>query len=642
MRLYYVVVAKLALAACLAVAMLLAACGEDVDDPRTTVRIGTTTSVSAVAPTTVRPVDRSTAVSGSTSASSSAGSTTSSTRGTAVIDVPITADVAGWHQVELGVPGAALLDGRLAFDEDKAAWAQSTLGHDDVFVLDLHTGITKKVTDSREQVTAIALDGSRLVWVARDSSDLSDPATLMLYDLDTGKRSTVAEAPIPPGYMIQVVGDHIAWCQVYADGEGGKATGRLALFVYSISSGSTAKVSDRLVTGAWEANGRSGFDLDGSHIAYIETANLNTDGEVWLYDLGKGSKLHLAHSVASSNHVSLQDDLVAWASAGKTPRGALYPASDVSVYRIRNQASEKIATIFTPEPIPQTDGRYVVWDDYVGDASFNVRVIKGYDSKKDKVFEISQNGLLNFAPEIFDGLVVWERGGELDSEIMARDLATGQTTQLSADASMDQIARVHGRTVVWLKHWASAEDGAEIKADASVIATAPERLRDAFSDVPGSYRYRTAVQAMFDWGLATGVKIASDRQYHPEEGLPRTEYLQMVSTALELGAADGSSLTDGGDGTAALTRAQAVSIVMRALDQAYPGMTTADKGRPPGAAGWDGPYEDDLERAYAGHVLSSLIDWLQPWDASQLITRAEGAQLIYNAVMLALETNPEG
>ena len=70
-------------------------------------------------------------------------------------------------------------------------------------------------------------------------------------------------------------------------------------------------------------------------------------------------------------------------------------------------------------------------------------------------------------------------------------------------------------------------------------------------------------------------------------------------------------------------------------------MLTADNGRPPGAIRWDEPYLDDLERAYAGHLLSGLVDWLQPWDASQLITRAEAAQLIYNAVMLVLETNPE-
>ena len=38
------------------------------------------------------------------------------------------------------------------------------------------------------------------------------------------------------------------------------------------------------------------------------------------------------------------------------------------------------------------------------------------------MFDISQNLYLNFTPEISDGLVVWERAGELDSEIMARDL----------------------------------------------------------------------------------------------------------------------------------------------------------------------------------------------------------------------------
>ncbi len=622
----------------LACASAISACGETDPDPRTTVRIGTTTSVIATTSTTVRAVDHST----ESSASSGSATTSEGPETGAATKPALTANVAGWKQFELGVPGSAILQGELAFDENRVAWVESALGHDDVFVLDLHTGVKKKVTNSPDDVTAISLEGPHLAWVARESPDLDDPAQLLVYDMDSGKSELITEAPIPPGYMVQVVGDRVAWCQRYGTVGDESSAGRLALYVHSLSKGLTIKVSGRLFSGAWEPNGRAGFDLDTYYIAYVETANLNTDGEVWLFDLVNGTKRHLAHSVAASNHVSLQDELVTWASPGKTPRGAPYPAADVSVYRMNTKTVEKVATITSPEPLPQTDGRYVVWDNYVGDESAGIRVVEGYDSRKDKLFSVTGDAFLATTPEISEGLVVWERGGELDSEVMARDLTTGQTTQLSADASMDQMVRAHGRTVVWLQRWDSEDESAG--ADASVLAVAPDRFRDTFSDVDASYRYRTAIQAMFDWGLVAGYKLASDRQYHPEEGLSRTDFVQILSDALsrETGVAGGLPADGSGDDVAELTRAEAVSLLVGSLDASHPGLLTSSTSRPPGAAAWDEPYVGDLERAYAGHLLSSLVGWQQPWDASQLLTRAEAAQLIYNAVMLLLAGSPSG
>ncbi len=123
---------------------------------------------------------------------------------------------------------------------------------------------------------------------------------------------------------------------------------------------------------------------------------------------------------------------------------------------------------------------------------------------------MSENQFLNFTPEIADGIVAWERGGELESEIMAYDLLTGQITQLSSNrTSMDQLALVNDRTVVWWKHWFSMETGVPEPPDRFMVATAPSSFVDPFADVPGQHRFRTAILGMDELGIATGYPYRS-------------------------------------------------------------------------------------------------------------------------------------
>ncbi len=83
-----------------------------------------------------------------------------------------------------------------------------------------------------------------------------------------------------------------------------------------------------------------------------------------------------------------------------------------------------------------------------------------------------------------------------------------------------------------------------------------------------------------------------------------------------------------------LTRGQAVSMLVRALDTIYPGLVTVAQAEAPGAYFWDPPHRTNLRRAYANDLLSSLIDWLQRWDAYDSCTRGEAAQMIWNALSL--------
>lgn len=567
-------------------------------------------------------------------------------------------DVAGWHFTDLSASQIPITF-HLAFDEHTIAWTKSDGNQSDVYLMDIATKNLTQVTATPEGEQSVALDQNRLVWVTRTSQDFTAPVEVRLYDLSTRETRVIGEGRVQSETGPQIVGDHVAWAQVDQSSEepGGL---RLGLYVYTISTQSTVRVADQV---SWGDGGGSGgsrpWDLGNTHIAFVKDGLPGHDAEVWLYDLQEGTSLKLGSSAADSRHVSLEGDLVTWAAVGEPALGSSYGRYDVLTHRISTGQTQKIATREGPEPYPKTDGRFVVWDTYDGD----LRKIQAYDVQTEQLIDVSHNLFLNFTPEISDGLVVWERGGELDSEIMAHDLLSGQTTQLSTNrVYMDQASQVHGWTVVWWKYWFSDTPGDE----GFVVATAPVSPPEPFQDVGGLHRYRTAILGADERGIAGGYLVGGDRLFRPEAPLLRAQFAKMVCEAFDvpvtedmtpeftdLGADDPGSLypheyvaalsargilkgVGAGrfDPYGPLTRAQAASILVRALDELYPGLLTQEERQAPGAFYWEPPHLTNLRRAYANDLLASTVDWLQRWDARVTSTRGEAAQLLWNALAL--------
>ena len=231
---------------------------------------------------------------------------------------------------------------------------------------------------------------------------------------------------------------------------------------------------------------------------------------------------------------------------------------------------------------------------------------------------------------------------------------------------MDQLAQVHGRTVIWWRHWFSDEVGVPEPPDELVLATAPDSYADPFADVAGDHRYRTAILGMLEKGIAGGYQVGAEREFQPEAPLLRAQFAKMVCEAFDVPVTEAlvSSFTDLGtddplslypheyiaalsatgilkgktsttfDPYSPVTRAQAVSILARALDSFYPGSLRNVEGQAPGAYNWDPPHLVNLKRAYANDLLSSLIDWMRRWDAGVSCSRGEAAQLVWNALSL--------
>lgn len=579
-------------------------------------------------------------------------------------------DVAGWQFEELSghdIPVGSWV----SLDDGRAAWLRRGSDRADIFLLDTATGVERQITDTPESEYGIALDGDRLVWAVSLSSEPLNSAGLFLHDLETGETRLVAEGRISQSDPVQCVGDHIAF--VWYEPVGGDSTGGAGwerhLCVLTISTGVLAEIGDRVASVGMGSSGATSFDLGEDYLGFVEVDASGTVGQVRLLDLSDGRITDIGQSLGTSLHVSLAGDLVTWAA----PAGSLSPESyepaSIWLKKISGGPAEEIGVANTPEPFPKTDGRFVVWDHYPEDSVFSRRVIVGYDSQSEALLDVSTNLFLNFTPELSDGLVVWERGGELDSEIMARDLVNGQTTQLSNNRTwMDQLALVAGRTVVWWKHWFGMETGVVEPADRVMLATAPGSSPDRYSDVGGDQRYRTAVLGVSEAGIVDGYAESGSegQEFRPEASLLRAQFAKMVCEALDVPVSPGlvspfidlgiddpsalyphqyvAALSAAGivNGTtantffpyASLTRAQAVSILVRALDALRPGSIDGREEQPPGAYHWNAPHSSNLKRAYASDLMSSMVDWRQRWDAGVPCSRGEAAQLVWNALSL--------
>ena len=588
-------------------------------------------------------------------------------------------DVAGWQFKDLTANDISVpITFDLAFDSERVAWVELVNGQPDVYLADIDTGAETQISDSAAWEHAVALDGDHLAWVEHSSNDWLGDSTVWLKDLAGGQPArALLTAPIALDARLMLVGDYLAWVQ-YDPYPGGPSGVRAALYVQRLSTGAVTRISDAVVTGVGSNEGEKAFDLTTTHLAFVESVP-DEDARVTLYDLATSERQELGRTTRATEHVDLEGDLLTWSQADETAPYE-HAVTRIFIHRLsRRNHPRTSAPIF--RTYPKTDGRFVIWEQEqrpaVQPLPFPLREIWAYDADTERLSDVSQNEFLNFTPEISAGLVVWERGGELDSEIMAHDLLTGETTQLSSNRTwMDQLALVSDRTVVWWKHWFSMETGVAEPADRFMVATAPASFVSPFADVPGQHRFRTAILAMDELEIAGGyplpgitgghVSDGKNRVFRPEATLLRAQFAKMICEAFDLPVSEGlrSAFTDLGaddpanlypheyvaaltasgvikgktatrfDPYAPVTRAQAVTLLVRALDAFEPGLLKNISGQAPGAYYWEPPHLDNLRRAYANDLLSSTIDWLQRWDARVACSRGEAAQMLWNALEL--------
>jgi hypothetical protein len=508
---------------------------------------------------------------------------------------------------------------------------------------------------------SVAVDGDRVVYSA-----LYDKATqVYLYDIPSGEVTQLTD-DAPAKYLeqlqVQVSGDWVAWMRGYPTN---------AIHLRNLVTGETKQftphptvVSWRLVGNqlAWEemeqlheaelylydpavgsvqtidaAHGLLSFDMDDKHIAWGGGSGWN---EYYLYNLANGETEKVAQdSQQSGEFVVVKGDILAW-TARTGDRTTLV------VHRL-DTGEEKVVDEFGPfNPELQSDGRYVAWNR--GEEATGTAVWV-YDTETGETIDLGGTW-----PSIDDGRVAWlgffpGRGREV---VMVRDLAGGLTTHLTNSRWGDQPPSISGGQIVWARR---NSDPSSSEGRGIFVATAPaDPPAAAFADLAPDAEYRSAIEWLGEKGYDSGYPGSGGPEFRPEEQLRLTDFCALLARVLPIDVGDEAQastafaqqgiLDEAERNLAAdvpLTRAQAVSLLVRALDHAYPGVLSALPGGGGAERRFDDPvYGEDLTRAAWNLLLDGLAGYSfsgWEWDYSAPATRSEAAQLLWNAYGVYLQ-----
>ena len=278
------------------------------------------------------------------------------------------------------------------------------------------TGRRRQLGEQADPAVSPELAGDYALWFTRQDSQ----SLLMLRHLKYGVVRDLAVVPAQP------LDRHLSEERV--------TYGRLldqpgqAVATFEFDTVTTKELARTPFSGTGPAT-------DGHRVVWIGEANGLP--ELFLRDLSTGKTTQLTQNSEYSKYgLRLSGDLVTWIEgSGRTV--------DVYVLNLRNGKTTHLGSMdnatasprrFPRRAVPQTDGRYVVWERSAGER-WQVVV---YDSADGQSRNLSGGFTSDFDPKLGDGFVVWERyqqpGDTTLATVMAYDLTRGSAVQLSEDA----------------------------------------------------------------------------------------------------------------------------------------------------------------------------------------------------------------
>lgn len=165
-----------------------------------------------------------------------------------------------------------------------------------------------------------------------------------------------------------------------------------------------------------------------------------------------------------------------------------------------------------------------------------------------------------------------------------------------------------------------------------------------FADVIGSHPYRTAVVGLAQMGAVSGYPpVGGLVDFRPDGLLTRGQFAKMLVEALDITVAGDylntlvqlGILQGAKDGNLYpyrnVTRAQMITMVVRAVDTLRPDLLASDTPYPKSTLGlFDKTHALNLRRAEWGGLLDGLVGFSATWDPWRLAGRGEAAQVLWN------------
>ncbi|MBN2238403.1 MAG: hypothetical protein JW712_01410 [Dehalococcoidales bacterium] len=219
-----------------------------------------------------------------------------------------------------------------AVDGDLLVWCQADIsdaapdpeGPDsinyDVFVYDMKTGETRRITDDEYVQKGAVISGSWVAWLdnRNGSGELYPYPTsrdIYAYNLDTGEQKRVTAESTAEGYgSLAIHGDLVVWSDNrYGDPEVKSRPSNVAdynneIFAYNLRTGEEKQITD------YEGNDHYPA-VYGNRIAWLRQIDYRK-ADIMVYDLETGKEIKVSTSGYADYIPSVYEDRVVWVDAG--------------------------------------------------------------------------------------------------------------------------------------------------------------------------------------------------------------------------------------------------------------------------------------------------------------------------------------
>lgn len=573
--------------------------------------------------------------------------------------------------VVVGLLGCAYLaQGRV---QEAAAGVPSGLG----------SWALEEVTATADDDVLVQVSGHWLVW-ARKTGQTG--AGIWVRNLDTGAQGALMWCAVPAGhshspFRLAVAGDHVI--AGYDLGEvklGDMRSGLVTTLCAEADRGVGRGVANDGHYVAWKVGGADAailyYDLSAGRVVGRVQFELPEDPS---FALESGQLVYIRYVAWPRGRVVLLDVasgqervLVAIANADSTElkfagrHVALRRSSgdQLRVVRVSDGMETALSNARTAGFALSSD--YLVWTQAADNADMEVFA---FDLRSYLLQRLTGNDVWDGVPATKGRWLVWASGeDEAHRAVRVLDLSTGSSeagvitadTPLPVGLGQVEAFSVSGDRVAWIRRTASGGD---------VLLATYQAPSSPFTDVKPGHPYFKAIVGLYDEGIISGRQVGGSWVFGPSENLLRAQFAKMicgvmrlpvdetlvppfndlgpdyqdnlypheyVAAAYDYGITRGIRIGEFGPWIP-ISRAQLVTMVVRAVQSLYPGALASVPAGFSGALGafyTDPDHGANMRVAEYNGLLGSLQGFGGAWDPWACASRGETAQILWNVLQV--------